>query len=185
MHRGKMQSLLVTSPAADEGKSILAWNLAAGFARTDFRVLFVDANLHAPVIHKHLNIAMPAGLAESLRGERTLANVVFPTLVPNLFCLAAGAVDDEARRALDKGAIAQLLTQAKKEFDFVVFDTCALVEAVDPLYLAQRVDGAVLSLRTFRSQVSAVEQACRRLKLLGTPILGAVLTDPTLTGADV
>src|SRR5439155_26209183 len=105
--------------------------------------------------------------------------------VPNLYCLAAGVVDEEAHRALDKGAVQKLLESAKIDFDFVVIDSCALAEAVDPLYLAQRVDAAVLSLRTFRSRASAVEQACRRLKLLGTPVLGSVLTDPTLTGADV
>ncbi|MFL5330437.1 MAG: AAA family ATPase [Gemmataceae bacterium] len=185
MLKSRMQTLLVTSPSPDEGKSILAWNLAAGLARTDYRVLFIDANLHAPTIHKHLEIAMPAGLAETLREERTLTEVVLRTAAPNLFCVAAGNVNEEAKRGLDKGALQKVLDRARREFDFVVIDSCALVQAVDPLYIAQRVDAALLSVRTFQSRVPAIEQACRRLKMLGTTVLGAVLTDPTLSGADV
>lgn len=185
MARKGLKSLLVTSPATDEGKSILAWNLAAGFARTDYRVLFIDANLHAPSIHRHLEIAPPEGFAEVLRGERTLNEMVLRTPVENLCCLPAGHPDGQAHQALDKTSVQRVLDRAKKDYDLIVIDSSALCESVDPLYLAQRVDACVVSLRTFRSRVKPVEQACRRLELLGTPILGAVLTDPTLTDADL
>jgi capsular exopolysaccharide synthesis family protein len=179
----RAQTLLVTSPATDEGKSILAWNLAAGMARTDYRVLFIDANFHAPSIHKHLEVPMPEGLAEILRGERSLSEVLLHTPLVKLAALATGAVDDDARRALDRGALQRLLERARREFDFIVIDGCALVEGVDPLYIAQRVDAALLSLRTYRSTVPAIEQSVKQLKLLGTNVLGAVLTDPTLRAA--
>jgi capsular exopolysaccharide synthesis family protein len=185
MHRQDMHSLLVTSPAADEGKSILAWNLAAGFARTDFRVLFVDANLRRPSIHNHLNMQMPAGLCEVLRGEATLSNSALQTPVANLWCLATGILDEDARRALDKPALTKLLDQARARFDYVVIDAGSMSEAVDPLCLAQRVDGVVLSLRTFRSRTPAAEQAARQLQHLGTPLVGVVLTDPTLTPGEM
>lgn len=180
MNRRNVHSLLVTSPAMDEGKSILAWNLAAGLARTDYKVLFVDANLRRPTIHQHLNISLPAGLAELLRDEQTMPDVVLPTPVPNLFCMAAGHGDEEARRALDKPSLTSLLDRAKQHFDYVICDAGALTEAVDPMYLAQRVDGVILSLRTFRSRTPAAEQAVRQLQHLGTPLIGVVLTDPTM-----
>lgn len=185
MHRQNMHSLLVTSPAADEGKSILAWNLAAGFARTDYRVLFIDANLRRPTIHHHLKMPMPAGLCEVLRGEATLTHTALQTPVANLWCLATGIADDDARRALDKPALTKLLEHARAKFDYVVIDAGSLSEAVDPLCLAQRVDGVVLSLRTFRSRTPAAEQSVRQLQHLGTPLLGVVLTDPTLAAGDM
>ncbi len=51
--------------------------------------------------------------------------------------------------------------------------------------LAQRVDAAVLSLRTFRSRTPNADEALKRLQLLGTPVLGIVLTDPTLKDNDL
>jgi polysaccharide biosynthesis transport protein len=181
----KHRTLLVTSPSPDEGKSILAWNLAAGFARNDLRVLFIDANLVCPTIHEHLNIAPPPGLSEILRGEQSLRDCTLETPVPNLFCLAAGQPDNEARRSLDRPAFNRLLDKARGEFDYVVLDSCSLSEAADPLCLAQRVDAAVLSLRTFRSRTPNADEALKRLQLLGTPVLGIVLTDPTLTDKDM
>ena len=65
-----MQAVLVTSAAPDEGKSILAWNLALSLARTDKRTLFIDANLRNPGLHNHFDIASHPGLSELLRGEK-------------------------------------------------------------------------------------------------------------------
>jgi len=185
MARHKARSLLITSPVPDEGKSILAWNLAAGFARSEYRVLFIDANLTNPGIHEHLKVPAPMGLGEVLRGERNLSEVVLQTPVANLYCLAAGHADEAARRGLDQAAIARLLDQARRQFDYVVVDTCSIAETADPLCLAQRVDAALVSLRTFRSRVPAADEAMRQLAALGTPVLGVVLTDPTLTDGEV
>jgi Mrp family chromosome partitioning ATPase len=102
-----------------------------------------------------------------------------------LYCLAAGHADDAARRGLDQTAIARLLDQARRQFDYVVVDTCSIAEAADPLCLAQRVDAAVVSLRTFRSRVPAADEIMRQLAALGTPVLGVVLTDPTLSAGEV
>lgn len=181
----KHRTLLVTSPAPDEGKSILAWNLAAGFARNDLRVLFIDANLVRPTIHEQLNVDMPKGLSEILRGECSLLDCTIETPVPNLACLAAGQPDNEARRSLDRPAFSRLLDKARAEFDYIVIDSCSLSEAADPLCLAQRVDAAVLSLRTFRSRTPNADEALKRMQLLGTPVLGIVLTDPTLKENDL
>lgn len=179
MNRRKMQVLLVTSAAPDEGKSILAWNLALSSARSDRRTLFIDANLKNPGLHNHFDIASHPGLSELLRGDQPVEQVVQRTALDNLWCIAAGVCDDAARQALDKDGLRRLLDRARQDFDCVVIDSCSIQEAVDPLYVAQRADGAVLSLRTFRSRVGAVEKAVDRLNLAGGQLLGAVLTDAT------
>jgi capsular exopolysaccharide synthesis family protein len=179
MARRKMQVLLVTSAAKDEGKSILAWNLALSSARSDRRTLFMDANLKNPGLHNHFDIASHPGLSEMLRGDRPVEQVVQRTALENLWCIAAGVCDDAARQALDKDELRRLLERARRDFDCVIIDSCSIQEAVDPLYIAQRADGTVLSLRTFRSRVGAVEKAVERLNLAGGQLLGAVLTDAT------
>ena len=54
-----------------------------------------------------------------------------------------------------------------------------------PAEEAQRVDAVILSLRTFRSRTPAAESAARQLHVLGTPMLGVVLTDPTLKAGEI
>jgi polysaccharide biosynthesis transport protein len=177
MLRRRMQAVLITSAAPDEGKSILAWNLALSLARTDKRTLFIDGNLRNPGLHNHFDIASHPGLSELVRGDKTMQDVVQRTALDNLWCIAAGVCDDNARHALDKERLRRLLDRARGDFDVIVIDGCSIREGVDPMYVAQRVDATVLSVRTFRSRTADVERACHRLSQLGTPLLGAVLTD--------
>jgi capsular exopolysaccharide synthesis family protein len=183
--RRKMQAVLVTSAGPGEGKSALAWHLALSLARSDRRTLFIDGNLRNPGLHNHFDIATHPGLSELLRGERPVQEVVQRTALDNLWCIAAGVCDDAARRALDKDQLRTILDRARRDFDYVVIDTCSIREAVDPLYLAQRADATVLAVRTFHSGTADVERACDRLSQLGTPLLGAVLTDPSGAGCEL
>jgi succinoglycan biosynthesis transport protein ExoP len=182
LQRRKMQAVLVTSAAPGEGKSALAWHLALSLARSDRRTLFVDGNMRNPGLHNHFDIASHPGLSELLRGERTVQEVVQRTALDNLWCIAAGVCDETGRQALDKDTLRQVLDRARRDFDYIVIDTCSMREAVDPLYLAQKADATILAVRTFQSGTADVERACDRLTQLGTPLLGAVLTDPTGAG---
>jgi receptor protein-tyrosine kinase len=177
MLRRRMQAVLITSAAPDEGKSILAWNLALSLARTDKRTLFIDGNLRNPGLHNHFDIASHPGMSELLRGEKTMQDVVQRTALANLWCIAAGVCDETARHSLDKERLRRVIDRARSDFDVIVIDGCSIREGVDPMYVAQRVDATVLSVRTFRSRTADVERACHRLSQLGTPLIGAVLTD--------
>jgi capsular exopolysaccharide synthesis family protein len=178
MQRRQMQALLVTSAAPGEGKSALAWHLALSLARTDKRTLFIDGNLRNPGLHNHFDIASHPGLSELLRGERSMPEVVQRTPLANLWCIAAGVCDEQARHSLDKDGLRRLLDRARQDYDYIVIDCCSIREAVDPLYISQRADATVLSVRTYASRTTDVERACERLSLLGTPLLGAILCDP-------
>ena len=93
--------------------------------------------------------------------------------------------DESSRQALDKDALRHLLDRARRDYDYVVIDGCSIREAVDPLYVAQRADATVLAVRSFQSCTADVDRACARLTQLGTPLLGAVLTDPSGAGCDL
>jgi receptor protein-tyrosine kinase len=111
-----------------------------------------------------------------------MTEVVQRTALDNLWCIAAGVCDENARRALDKDALRHLLDRARRDFDYVVIDASSIREAVDALYLAQRADATILAVRTFQSTTGDVENAGDRLTQIGAPVLGAVLTDPSGAG---
>jgi capsular exopolysaccharide synthesis family protein len=185
MQRRRMQVLMVTSAAPGEGKSVLAWHLALSLARTEKRTLFIDGNLRNPGLHNHFDIASHPGMSEFLRGERVVPEVVQRTALANLWCVAAGVCDEQARQALDTDALRRLLDRARQEYDVVVIDTCSIRESVDPLYWTQRADATVLAVRSYASRTDDVERACDRLRMLGTPLLGAILTDPAGAGCEL
>ncbi len=63
-----IKSILVTSSVMEEGKTLVATNLAINIAATGKKVLLVDLDLRRPSVHKWLNINGNFGLVNALVG---------------------------------------------------------------------------------------------------------------------
>jgi Mrp family chromosome partitioning ATPase/uncharacterized protein involved in exopolysaccharide biosynthesis len=63
----RSRTLLVTSVAPQEGKTLIAANLALTFGRQGARVLLVDCDLRRPRLHKIFHVPRAPGLADLLR----------------------------------------------------------------------------------------------------------------------
>jgi len=75
-----VRSLLVTSAVAEEGKSIVAANLALFMAKAGKNTLLIDADLHRPTQHKLFNIpADKVGLSNAVLSLRTPNKAGTPT----------------------------------------------------------------------------------------------------------
>lgn len=63
----RQRTILVTSVAPQEGKTLVAANLAVTFAREGARVLLVDCDLRRPRLHKIFQVTRTPGLVDLLR----------------------------------------------------------------------------------------------------------------------
>lgn len=63
----RQRTILVTSVAPQEGKTLVAANLAVTFAREGARVLLIDCDLRRPGVHKVFRITRAPGLVELLQ----------------------------------------------------------------------------------------------------------------------
>ena len=61
-----LKTLLVTSPAPSEGKSMTIANLAAALAQTGQKVIVVDTDLHRPRLHKVFGLRNNLGVTTAL-----------------------------------------------------------------------------------------------------------------------
>ena len=86
-----LRTLLVTSPAAAEGKTSTLANLGTAFAQAGERVVLVSCDLRRPRLGQFFGIDEQVGLTSVLLGEKSLQGVLQP--VPgqdSLWILAAG-----------------------------------------------------------------------------------------------
>ena len=67
-----LRTLVVTSPAAGEGKSSTVANLAVTMAQSGRRTVLVDCDLRRPTLHELFGLAMTPGLT-SLALDETVA----------------------------------------------------------------------------------------------------------------
>jgi polysaccharide biosynthesis transport protein len=175
-HTGSHRVVMITSALSGEGKTSLSTHLATSLARSGLRTLLIDADLRSPSIHRLFNRPVDAGLSEIIRGEVELADAIAPTAIDDLNLLTAGKCDRQTIRLITQGSLGPLFERLKEQFDFVIVDTSPILLVADGLIIAQQVDAALFSIYRDVSSKTKVSAAAERLRSLGVPILGAVVT---------
>ncbi|HZU39161.1 MAG TPA: polysaccharide biosynthesis tyrosine autokinase [Gemmataceae bacterium] len=169
----------VSSPVQQDGKSMLAANLAVAIAQAGKRVILVDANLRAPKVDRFFGLPAGPGLVGALAGSTEPSEALQPSGVPGLSILAAGAVPANTAEMLTSRAFADLLGWLREQADFVIVDSPALLGVADAAVVAARADGVLLTLRLDRDTRSDAERAMQRLVTVGAHVLGVVLNGGT------
>ena len=92
MQKGeKCPVFIVTSPTANNGKTINSINLAVSFAQMGKKTLLIDADMRNPTIHRMFSIPVKNGLSEILAGF-TDNITVSKTEIENLSVLTGGKI---------------------------------------------------------------------------------------------
>ncbi|MEJ5363563.1 MAG: polysaccharide biosynthesis tyrosine autokinase [Desulfosoma sp.] len=168
-----LKSLVITSTAAEEGKTTVACNLAQAFA-SDEKVLLLDADLRRPRLHKVFGMNGDAkGLSQYLSGLCDVKDIVKKTPLPNLYFIPAGPIPPNPAEILASSRMRKLLEAVGRHFDRIVIDSPPFGGFADVLVLSNQADGVVLlstlgnthreALRIFRKSLLNV-----RANLLGT-----------------
>lgn len=171
------KKITITSTMPDEGKSVLAINLAITLAENGDRVLLLDADMRNPSIHRYLRVkdGHSRGLSTVLSGNAELSDCVFFHPKYQFSFIVAGNNPPNPSELLGSDAMGQMLDSLSSSFDYIIIDTPPAGMVTDALVLSHYVDGAILVIQQgapHRNQVRAVKQS---FESVGAPILGAVL----------
>lgn len=163
--KGKLKSLVITSPLPQDGKSTVALNLATTLSEGGQRsVLLIEADMHRPSLAKTLGIPSRSGLAECL--EDGLDPLVALTKIQplNWYLMQAGQPQGNPTEILQSASTARVLQTLTPYFDWILIDTPPLAPLTDALSLARLADASLLVLRAGHTPKEAAEEA---LALLG------------------
>jgi capsular exopolysaccharide synthesis family protein len=168
------QTLAVTSPAAGDGKTVTAINLAAALARgSEARVLLIDADLRRPSVARQLGIADAdsRGLADLIAGDDVALDQVATQIEPyTLWVVRAGVVKSSVHQLLRSPRLERVLALARERFDYVVVDTPPLLPVFDSTLLARTMDGVLMVVSANRTPRKLLGEALNLLdpaKVLG------------------
>jgi polysaccharide biosynthesis transport protein len=169
-----LRTLLVTSPAAHEGKTTVLLNLALAFVESGRNVLVIDADLRRPSIHRALGIPNEGGLADMLqKGEAWPEG--FHRVTAGLECLPSGIKPQNPGSLLSSRHMAKLLEQARERADLVLIDSPPVLAVSDCLSLTAQVDGVLLVTRFGVTQRRSLVRAKELLEKVGAHLVGVVL----------
>jgi len=170
------KSLLITSALPNEGKTTVATNLAVTLANMGSKVLLVDSALRQPLIDRIFDLDIAPGLAEILTKGLYWTEVINSTNVENLSIITSGKLPHNPSEILGSKKMSDLIERFKSQFDIVLFDSHDVIGITDSAVLGSKVDGALLVVRSRKTQRETVLRAQAMLESARVMLLGCVLS---------
>ncbi len=171
-----VRTLLVTSAAPREGKTVTASNLAAVFAQAGRTVLLVDADLRRPGVHTIFRLPNSRGLTTMLRSDSVgVDSVAHQTEQANLRIVTTGQLPPNPAELLGSQRMQAVLELLKREAEIVIFDSPPLQAVTDAAVVSSFVDGTLLIIDATISRRRIVRAARETLARARANAMGVVL----------
>ncbi|NOX31892.1 MAG: hypothetical protein GXP35_17885 [Actinobacteria bacterium] len=174
-----VQTLLVTSPDRNEGKTTVASELAAVVARGGRNVVLIDANLRRPRVHRRFDIGQEPGLSSVLAGNQALSACLVELPLPGssgrLRVLPCGPLTDGITQVLDGSRLVEVLRAVQADADLVVIDAPHLNSISDAQVISGIVDGVVVVVRRGVTKRRRLGMALDVLDKSRVPVIWTVL----------
>lgn len=171
-----VRAVALTSFSEAEGKSTLAFQLAASLAQTGKRVLLLDADLRKSVLPARLRVRSKVyGLSDYLSGAANVSDLLYQTDMKDLYILFAGARVPNAAEALGGSRFKKLIAALRETFDYIIVDAAPIGRVIDCAVAAPELDGVLLVVDASNNSYKLERRAKNQLEKSGTRILGVIL----------
>jgi capsular exopolysaccharide synthesis family protein len=178
-----LRTILVTSPAAAEGKTSTLSNLGAMFAQAGERVVLVSCDLRKPRLGQFFGIGEEPGLTTAILGERPVEELV--QAVPgddNLWMLGSGQMPPNPAELLNGRRIQEVVSTLRGLFDLVLIDSPPILPVTDAVVLAKDADATLLVVAAGQTSRGDLQRAAEKLAQVNAHVVGLVLNETTRQG---
>ncbi len=171
------QTVLVTSAAASEGKTVTSANIALVMALAGEKTLLVDLDMRRPTLHKRINVSNEKGISNVLVGDGDWRSFVQETGSPNLHIIPSGPLAPNPAELIASEQMKTLVQEWAQSYDRVIIDTAPITAVTDPVLLSRLVDGTVIIIEAGSTSRRIIAAGIRQIKDVQGRVLGAVLND--------
>lgn len=180
LHGNACRVVGIVSAVPDEGKSIVAANYAALLAASGKRTLLIDADIRKPGLSKMITPAPKTGLVEALTGETSWPAGIKIDHQTKLAIFPVGGeatnhYPHDSHDLLASPAMAELIANARKSFDYVIVDLAALAPVVDAKAFSPLADGFLFVAEWGRTPSRLVRDLLQAEPEINAKILGVIL----------
>ncbi|MBE7445029.1 MAG: polysaccharide biosynthesis tyrosine autokinase [Planctomycetia bacterium] len=174
-----LKSIMITAASPFEGSTTITANLVNFLAnKAGHKVMIIDANLKAPVIHNIFNVPDNTGLANVLEGKISSEKAACD-LGPNLTVLSAGNTSLNPTPLLDSTRMANVIKAAKEKYEMVFIDYANLRSFKDACVLSPHIDGIILVVSEGKTRHHTIKPLLAPLKHKKANLLGVILKNRT------
>lgn len=157
-----INSIMITSTGAGEGKTTLSSNIAIAFAKKHYRTIIIDCDLRHPSVRKQLNIPLTdesLGIVDVITGKCNLEKAMLKMKKSGLYVLPGTVSIENASELMGSKQLAELIKALEGMFDYVIVDAPPVGVVADALELKDCVGGVLFAVRQDYIKVERIKDA--------------------------
>lgn len=139
----KPKVVTITSSLPGEGKTMLAVWLGRLAAKSNEKVIVVDADFRRSNVHRSVGKNNDATLVDYLTGQKELADIIQKTDISGVHMIYGRSVPNSALDLVSSDKMAKLVESLGRAYDLVVMDSPACLAVSDARVLASMSDHTV------------------------------------------
>ena len=166
----------MTSSTESEGKTTCSTNIALSLAKSGKSVLLMDADLRKPAVCKTLGISIEGekGIYDIVKGNKTFEESVKYIEKYNLYLLVSSAAVADPSETLASDAMAKIVEEAKRNFDYVIIDCPPAGVVADAAIVANYTDTIIFVTAEERVAIPQIEYALSDIMTTKADIFGCI-----------
>lgn len=168
------RSILITSMAPKEGKTVTTINIARVLSQGNKKVLIIDCDLRRPRVHSIFAMQNDKGLSNFLTGN-TQENIICKIPGEDLFIVPSGTIPPNPAELVNSRKLRSFVEKMMENFDFVLVDSPPIQSVTDSLALSRIVDGTIVVVRAGKTTYEMLQSGLKKLRDVQCPLLGCVL----------
>ena len=170
--------IMVTSFESNEGKSLIASNLAISLAIIDKRTILLSMDLRNPTISSLFNLDNSVGISDILAGKINYKSTIWQhQKYNNLNIITAGHIPVNAAELIESKRTMTLIEELKKEYDYIIIDTPPISHYADAISLFKYSDINLFVLRANYSNIKDINRLENSIKKLDIKNSAIVIND--------
>jgi len=174
-----LKTIMVSSSAPGEGKTLAACNLATVFAEGGHSTLLIDGDMRKGELADVFDMKKKKGLSDMLSGKASADEVIAETKVQNLSLITSGAHIPNPGDVLDSENFTKLFQTIEAKFDKIVIDVPAILSFSDCLYWESKTKALVLLIKAGKTKLDAIKKAeekfMKKMQIKGAILNGTVV----------
>ena len=172
--------LIVGSLFPNEGKSLIAANLAIAFAQQKKKTILIDCDLRRGVQHSTFAKNKTPGFTNIIVKRdtidtKTITNYFQDTHVPNLFLLTSGDPIPNPSESLGSPQMEKIIQILENKFDRIIFDSPPFGLSPDLMVMARYTKNILLTLRAGATNLSQFKSTLDEFGDIKNSIFGLVI----------
>lgn len=171
-----LRTLLVTSAGPEEGKTTVVTNLAIIHARSNKKVLLLDADMRRPNVHIQLDLSNRIGLSDIIRGRIEPSEALHhqPQGIQNLDVITSGSLPPNPAELIASERMSKIIKQLLDNYDLIFIDTPPAI-VTDAQILSNKMDGVLFVIKPGKTRAITALTPLEEFQRVGAKMIGVIM----------